>query len=327
MYSTSTSLLVRHLRIDTTDSVSAFAFSSTTQGHLYLSTIAGTIEKWDWAEGSRLGRWKTSSSIYSLMTAKQNIDDPSGDLVYTVDRKAQGSWLISVHRLVGHESGANTDSKTLFTNQQALSSINVLERGRVIVATSGSELILGSTNEPAPSPLEDLSYTWRVVQCPEHIASTDFRVRPSGKVQKPSKGGRSSLNAIDIVVGGLKGSIHIYDDLLRKIIRRDDRAGKGNSIDITSRRLHWHRNAVQAVKWSADGTCSSCFNFLTANMCRELCHLWRSRNYACSLAAGDSQTGTPSSSWCRHRKYSCLSFWSFLWHPISRQFCYGSFYH
>ena len=261
MYSTSTSLLVRHLRIDAADSVSAFAFSSTTQGHLYLSTISGTIEKWDWAEGSRLGRWRTSSSIYSLMTAKQNIDDPSYDLVYTIDRKAQGSWLISVHRLAGHEGGTKTDVKTLFTNQQALSSINVLDRGRVIVATSGSELILGSTDESAPLSLEDLSYTWRVIECPEHIASTDVRVRPSEGVQKPSKGGRSGVDAIDIVVGGLKGSIYIYDDLLRKIIRRDQRGGKGNSIDTTSRRLHWHRNAVQAVKWSADGKCSSCFNY------------------------------------------------------------------
>ena len=261
VYSTSTSLLVRQLRIDTADSVSAFAFSSTTQGHLYLSTISGTIEKWDWAEGSRLGRWRTSSSIYSLMTAKQKTDDPIYDLVYTIDRKAQGSWLISVHCLAGHEAGAKADVKTLFTNQQALSSINVLERGRVIVATSGSELILGSSDEPAPSPLKDVSYTWRVIECPEHIASTDVRVRPSEGVQKSSKGGRSSADAIDIVIGGLKGSIYIYEDLLRKIIRRDHRAGKGNSVDITSRRLHWHRNGVQAVKWSADGEYSSCFNF------------------------------------------------------------------
>ena len=261
MYSTSTSLLVRQLRIDTADSVSAFAFSSTTQGHLYLSTISGTIEKWDWAEGSRLGRWRTSSSIYSLMTAKQNTDDPIYDLVYTIDRKTQGSWLISVHRLAGHEAGAKTDVKTLFTNQQALSSINVLERGRVIVATSGSELILGSSDEPAPSPLKDVSYTWRVIECPEYIASMDVRVRPSEGVQKSSKGGRSSADAIDIVIGGLKGSIYIYEDLLRKIIRRDHRAGKGNSVDLTSRRLHWHRNAVQAVKWSADGEYSSCFSF------------------------------------------------------------------
>ena len=252
VYSTSTSLLVRQLRIHEADSVSAFSFSSTTQGHLYLSTISGTIEKWDWIEGLRLSRWRISSSIYSLVTAKQNVGDSSSDLVYTMDRQGQGSWLITVHRLSGDEDGPKTDVKTLFKSQKALSSFKVLEKGRVIVATSGSQLMFGSSDEPALSPLRDVSYSCLIIDCPEHIVSMDVRIRPSEKIQKMSRG-RSSATVIDIVVGGLKGSIHIYEDLLRKLIERDHRAGKGSSVDITSQRLHWHRNAVLAVKWSADG--------------------------------------------------------------------------
>lgn len=265
MYSTSTSLPVRQLRIHTADSVSAFAFSSTTQGHLYLSTISGTIEKWDWIESSRLCCWRTSSSIYSLATSKQTTDDFGSDLVYTIDRKGQGPWLISVHRLAGNKDGAMTEVKTLFTNQQALSSIKILEKGRVIVATSGSQLIFGVFDEPAQSPLRDVSYTWRIIDCPEYIVSTDVRIRPSEQMQKMPKKGRSSSDVVDIVVGGLKGCIHIYEDLLRKLIRRDHHAGKGSSVDISSRRLHWHRNAVQAVKWSADGAFSllQALNLLT----------------------------------------------------------------
>ena len=253
VYSTSTSLLVRQLRIHKADSISAFAFSSTTPGHLYLSTISGTIEKWDWIEGSRLSHWKISSSIYSLETAEQNESDPGSDLVYTIDRKSQGPWLLSVHRLGGVDNGAKTDVKTLLTNQQALSSVRVLEKGRVIIATSGSQLMFGSSDEPAPSLLKDITYVWRIVECPEYIVSTDFRVRPSGEIPEMSKGKKSLANAIDIVIGGLKGSIHIYQDLLRNILKRDRRAGKEEPVRITSRRLHWHRNAVHAVKWSADG--------------------------------------------------------------------------
>lgn len=256
VYSTSTSLPVRQLRIHKADSISAFAFSSTMQNLLYLSTISGTIEKWDWIEGLRLSHWRISSSIYSLVTGKQNPGDPGSDLVYTMDRKGQGPWLLSVHRLAGGEDGAKTDVKTLLTNQQALSSVKILENGRVIVATSGSQLMFGSSDEPASLQLKDVSYSWRTIECPEFIVSTDIRVRTPGEIQKTSKTARSMANAIDIVVGGLKGSIHIYEDLLRKIIKRDHRAGKGSSVDVTSRRLHWHRNAVQAVKWSADGECS-----------------------------------------------------------------------
>lgn len=252
VYSTATSLLVRQLRIYKVDSISAFAFSSTTPNHLYLSTISGIIEKWDWIEGSRLSHWRISSSIYSLVTAKQNLGDSGSDLVYTMDRKGQGPWMLSVHRLAGGEDGAKTDVKTLFTNPQAVSSVKVLENGRVIVATSGSQLMFGSSDEPASSSLKDVSYRWRIIECPEYITGTDVRVRPS-KDQRMSKRKRSMANAIDIVVGGQKGSIHIYEDLLRKLIKRDHRAGKGSSLDVIPRRLHWHRNAVHSVKWSADG--------------------------------------------------------------------------
>lgn len=263
VYSTSTSLLVRQLQIHKNDSISAFAFSSTTQSHLYLSTISGTIEKWDWIEGSRLSHWRISSSIYSLVTAAQDLGDPSSDLVYTMDRKQHGPWLLSVHRLAAGEDGAKTDVKTLFTNQQALSSVKVLDHGRVIVATSGSELSFGVSDEPAPSPLRDVSYMWYVIECPEYIVSMDVRFRPLEKIQKMPNGVRSMANVTDVVIGGLRGSIHIYEDLLRKIIKRDRRAGKGSSIDLTSRRLHWHRNAVQSVKWSADG---KSFSLRTLNL-------------------------------------------------------------
>ena len=244
---------MRHLRIHKADSISAFAFSSTTQSHIYLSTIAGTIEKWDWIEGLRLSRWRLSSSIYRLVTAKQNPGDAVDDLVYTIDRQGKGPWLLSVHRLAGICDGTKTDVKILLTTQQALSAVKVLENGRVIVATSGSQLMIGSSNEPALFPLKDVSYRWRIIECPEVIVGTDIRVRPSEKIQKMSKGGNLNSNPMNIVVGGLKGSIHIYEDLLRKVIKRDRHAGKESSAEITSRRLHWHRNAVLAIKWSADG--------------------------------------------------------------------------
>ena len=254
VYSTATSLVVRQFRINRIDSISAFAVSSTAQDHLYISTINGVVEKWSWVEGLRLGRWTTSSSIYSLVTAKQNPEDPGSDLVYTVNRKLQGPWLLSLHRFAGREDGAKTDAKTLLTNQQALSSVKVLENGRVVVATSGSQLIIGSSDESASFSLKDVTYKWRIVESPEYIVSTDVRVRPSEKIQKMPKGKEPAANAIDIVIGGLKGSIHIYEDLPWKIVKRD-RPGKGNPAEIISRRLHWHRNAAQAVKWSADGRC------------------------------------------------------------------------
>ena len=181
------------------------------------------------------------------MSAKQSPSDPDSDLVYTVDKKGQEPWLLSVHRLAGIEDDAKTDVKTLFKNQDPLTSVKIIGKGRVIVATSGSQVILGTSDEPASTLLKEVWYRWRIIECPEYIVSTDLRVGEPAETQKMSKGGKSTVYSIDIVVGGLKGSIHIYEDLLRKLIK------KNRHVEVTSRRLHWHRNAVQAVKWSADG--------------------------------------------------------------------------
>ena len=173
--------------------------------------------------------------------------------MYTVDKEREGPWLISLHRLASGEDVAKTEVKTILRNQQAITSVRVLDMGRRIVATSGPQLMFGSSDEPAPSSLKDISYGWHIIECPEYIVSTDIRVRPSKESQKMSKSGQSKAHPIDIVVGGLKGSLHIYEDLPRKIITRDSPKIKMSSVNITPRRLHWHRNAAQAVKWSRDG--------------------------------------------------------------------------
>ena len=55
---------------------------------------------------------------------------------------------------------------------------------------------------------------------------------------------------MDVVVGLQDGSIRIVDDILTQLTQM----GKGaKDIDRISRRLHWHRMAVSAVKWSRDG--------------------------------------------------------------------------
>lgn len=187
------------------------------------------------------------------MTLSQDTAVPDYDLVYTVDRKGHGPWLISAHRLASGDNAAKTDVKTLFTSKEAISSVKTMEAGRVVVATSGTRLIIGFSEDPSPSLLKETAYTWRIIECPEWIVSMDVRARPLENVQKEYKGGKRQVENIDIAVGGLKGSIHLYEDLLRKLIRSDRRPSKDESGEINSRRLHWHRNAVLTVKWSVDG--------------------------------------------------------------------------
>ncbi len=213
------------------------------------------IEKWDWVEGAKLESWNTSSPIYSIVASTPSLEHEINDLLFTVDRKGEGPWMITAHRLTGGADTAKTDLGTLRKNPQPLTFLKVYENGRIIVATSGSNLIIGCTEKPDATQLRDLSYTWREVECPEWITSIDVQIKHSGKSLKKAKMTNSpSQGAVDIVLGGLKGSVFIYDDLLRKLKEAERQPRLDKAANITSQHKHWHRNAVLSVKWSADGT-------------------------------------------------------------------------
>ena len=256
VYSTSTSLLVRRLRTSGTDSITAFTFSPKNSNHLYISTRSGMIEKWDWVQGAKLEYWNTSSPIYSTVASQPISDDETNDLIYTIDRKGEGPWMITAHRLLGGSDAAKTDLVTLRKYPEPLTSLKVLENGRVIVATSGLCLMIGTTEEPNATPLRNVGYTWREFQCPEWISSIDVQIKQPGKVAKKAKQTRQRFQgAVNIVLGGLKGAIFMYDDLLKKLVEAERHSNQ--AANITSQRKHWHRNAVLSVKWSADGTHST----------------------------------------------------------------------
>lgn len=257
VYATSTSLLVRRLQLSRAHPVSAFALSSINTNHLFISTNSGSIEKWDWLEGTRLEYWDISATIYSLAMSMPVHTEKGNGLVYTVDRKGEGQWKLTVHRLLGGSEASKTDLGTLLKHGEPLKFVKILDNGRVVVITSGSRVIIGTCDRPSPDSLKDLSYTWRDVDCPEWITSIDVQMRPydtTMKKPKPSK--KSFPGAVDIVVGTLRGKIIVYDDLLGNLIRVESGTTAQQVDSISSRRLHWHRSAVLTLKWSLDGTYS-----------------------------------------------------------------------
>lgn len=255
VYSTSTSVLVRKLRTSRTDSITAFAISCVNTSHLYLSTRSGMIEKWDWIEGAKLESWNTSSPTYSIVASNPSVDNEINDLIYTIDRKAEGPWMITAHRLIGGADAAKTDLGTLRKYPKPLTFLKVYENGRVVIATSGSSLMIGAIEKSDATPLRDLSYTWRDIECPEWITSIDIQIKHSEKSLKRAKLAKStSQGAVNVVIGGLKGSIFVYDDLLRKLKEAERHSKMDKAASVSSQRMHWHRNAVLSVKWSTDGT-------------------------------------------------------------------------
>ena len=121
--------------------------------------------------------------------------------------------------------------------------MRVLEGGKKLVASAGDKLIICSSPTTLASPKPPVNdCTWREVAVPGRIASFDAKASQLG-------GSRPRMS-VDVVLGLQDGAILVYEDVLFQLVGND----KGSkSSNITSRRLHWHRDAVSSVKWSRDG--------------------------------------------------------------------------
>ena len=261
VHSTTTSLPVRKLSVGPSECISAFAFSFRNPSHLYVGTQSGLVQLWDWLEGRKLDFWHCKCHIYGLATSETGDSDEFPETIYTIDRKtmdgkAIGPWRISAHRLLAGSEAYKSEVATLRTSKEPITSFKVVKNGENIIATSGSILTLGTTRITSQLPLKGSSYIWRDVECPEWISSFDVRVVQEELTPKQEKSGKYRRNArLDIVIGGLKGCLHVYDDLMRKLIRAEKKSNKDAAANFSSYQKHWHRNIVLSVKWSRDGEC------------------------------------------------------------------------
>ncbi|KAL8994931.1 MAG: hypothetical protein Q9169_005232 [Polycauliona sp. 2 TL-2023] len=262
VYSTSTSLLLKELRPSHHLRVSGLAMSPRDTDLVYISAESGQVQLWNFVTGSLVHYWVTQGSIYGLQSMDLVDSEDSPDILYTIDRpRQQDLWTISAHQFTVNEENKKTSLKSkekqrdvvcVRQSKEPITAFKVVDNGRIIVATSGLVLTLGHTYDPRKKSLKDISYTWRDVECPEWISCIDVRtVLPDPK--NVSSGKDPGLARTDIVVGGLKGALHVYDDLLRQLVRSEKPSKGATDVVLTSRKQHWHRNTVFSVKWSRDG--------------------------------------------------------------------------
>ena len=256
VFSTSNSLLLRKLRGKNSKQISSLAFSPVDTAQLYISKVTGIIEKWNWTNGKILDVWDTKTPVHLIATVNPNSTENGTGYVYSVDKPKGSRWTITAHRLMAGKDAAKTDLNTLLKYEEPITSLRIFEEGRIIVATSGHKLLIGSTDNPHQPLLKAISYVWREITCSEWITSIDTRIRSVDASSKKSKFVKAVTRcAVDIVVGGIKGAIFVYEDLLASLISKEDKSKDGITDNITPRKLHWHRNAVSSVKWSTDGLC------------------------------------------------------------------------
>ena len=195
--------------------------------------------------------WKKSSPIIAIDL--QAADDSSSDdsaLLFTLCDKEKGHREISINL---DSSGRNKWRTTVVLETSTpLSDLKVIAGGKIIVAWAGDRLLVGNTATPlTTSSFGSAKYVWREVKLPVCATCLDIRFTPpSGKQSAKSSARASNLGKLDVALGESGGSILMYYDILNRLLQRENGETENN---LVSNRLHWHRKAVKAVKWSRDG--------------------------------------------------------------------------
>ena len=106
---------------------------------------------------------------------------------------------------------------------------------------------MGATNGTELENLETVKYTWREVVLPTQATCFDIQ----------------GSDSIDLAVGTANGSILVYQNVLETLF------GKGSDKKSSPRKLHWHREACNTLRWSKDGVYSHINNInKTLRECR-----------------------------------------------------------
>lgn len=212
--------------------------SGSSEDILYVATDKGHILKWNIINGKRVGRWSIRGRIFGIYAGF--IKETNEDTIYIVDKSNE--WEITAHRFGSGGDPAKTDMAVLVKFNKPIRSLKVVEGGRVLIAMTSDGLLLGTSTTALDGELNSLKYNWKEVKCNE--TPSCFAVKstlPRNNPNTPSKKGATpNVPTIDVAVGGVKGSLVVYQDIL-------------NQIGQTARTMHWHREAVGAVAWSLDG--------------------------------------------------------------------------
>lgn len=319
VYSARTSLLVRSLFITQADSVTSCITCPSDPEEVLVSTYRGTITKYNWATGRKLQKWKTTSGLLRIYGLPASNSNDTGSSILTINQRPGGERDISYFRLPASPD-MPVKEVVLRSKQRIASTLVTLEGGKLLVGFGGDKVMLGFAQD-----LESGECMWRDVNVPGMVVSVDARG------QAASINTTKTGSAVDVVVGLQDGAIIILDDILTWLTQKE-KATKG--IDRISRRLHWHRGAVSAVKWSRDGAWRLSLNsflfhsllshthparsVLILTCSRQLSHFRRPRNCTCHLAAGHQPTTVSASPILEYLQHCGLFIWIFLHPPACR---------
>jgi NET1-associated nuclear protein 1 (U3 small nucleolar RNA-associated protein 17) len=259
VYTTQNSLLTRSIKLKIEAAhlyahIVAYCLSPTNPSIIWVACSDGGIYSIDWTSGEGADQsWTISSTGCIHMTVASMVSaERRRDVVFTTEIRKDGGWRITANELARPNDPFETAARTIYTSNQRISFLKTAKEGSVIVAASERRVLLGSLRSTEYKTIDKIRYEFRVFESTEFVSSLDLKVSVRPDADNLRKSVLKRLPVVDVVVGDVRGSIFVHDDLLGNLARsQDDKLPPG--ISLIPRKLHWHRKEVCTVKWSLDG--------------------------------------------------------------------------
>lgn len=311
VFTTADSLLVRRIPISTLDAsaprgstpatIVATRLSIHDPNLIWVACSDGQIYRVNWTRGTEAPTtFRTASGTASAMSIVPAQGRDGRDIVLAVECDKDGCMEVVAYK--GTTASA-TKSKSLLVLEKHGAGLQLLEAsadGRLLLGAFDDRLFLGVASKSEVKTLEELEYDFYSFVTPDLITCLDMRIHREPVNRKPEAG---SDMAVDLIVGGARGAIYIYNDA----IARFRAAGKSQHAKdgIQVQKFHWHRRAVHSVKWSRDGSCvANPVDRPRLIRDRQLLYFWWLGAGPGAVASGYWEEGlAPSSLW--HRGECC----------------------
>lgn len=258
VYSAMDSLLVRRIPITVVESsaekpatapiIAAMRISKQNSNFVWVACSDGRVFHVDWTTTEAPESFQTRSGTAKALVVFQSDNTQDVLLVAEADKSSRVE-------IVAYEGNVQSmvQPKVVLEMKKAGTGLQILESsrdGQVLAGAINDRLFIGVPTQEQTGTLEGLKFEFFSFDAPELITALDVRVyaRSSSK-----KARANPAPVVDVIVGGARGSIYLYHDVLS----RSQALGKpGSDKDmIQAQKYHWHRRAVHALKWSLDGMC------------------------------------------------------------------------
>jgi hypothetical protein len=212
--------------------------------------VDGFITIWNWVSGQKLVSLPLKSTIRGLqVVVSEDFDNEQLLLLLENSNEASKQWTISFFEVLSHKEAFVPDLISLQSTSEPLQFLSVVCGRRFIFAASNTCVLVGvqsahSTSRGSEDSEDGRLYKWSTFDFKAEVSSFDVRVDKQYKSKNKEKVA-DQPDICRLAIGSKLGSIFVYEDIINSL----QQPGQLNRFE-----LHWHRETVLSVKWSADGT-------------------------------------------------------------------------